>query len=630
MKLNFIDFDNEEIECIKELAPILDITLSCDGYPVKTSRTDGVITVQFDDMGAEIGYGKKVEFCRALGLLKEVFDEKRNVVEKPEYSELSVMYDNSRNAVFKVETVKKLLRHLSLMGYTSLMLYTEDTYEIEGYPYFGYMRGRFTADELREIDDYAFLLGIEVIPCIQTLAHLAQALRWPSFSKINDCYDILLVGEEKTYELIDAMFRTVRGCLRSKRIHVGMDEAAMLGNGKYLAKNGYHERWNIMLEHLSRVTQIADKYGYTPIMWSDMFFNAAFHEEYYYAASLENPHIPEKIINTVPKQMQVVYWDYGNSYPIYNKMMKLHNEFANPVWFAGGATKWAGYAPMNQFSIKISREALKACRENKIKNIIVTAWGDNGGECSSMSVFPTLQMYAEDCYENNNSDEFVSKRFATCVNASYEDFLILDTVNFTPDNPAPGCGSRNPTKYFLHQDIMMGLFDKHLDSETFPKHFSDRAHLMREAGKRNTEWNYIFEALAALCDVLVLKTDVGVRLKEAYECGNQESLRLICDETLPEILRLTEQFIEKYRAMWLEENKIFGLEIIEIRLGGLERRIKTAMHRINEYLTGETKVLPELEEERLYFDCRVDPDTSLTIGVSKWGPIVSGSPINDI
>ena len=35
------------------------------------------------------------------------------------------------------------------------MLYTEDTYEVDGQPYFGYMRGRYSKEEMKEIDDFA-------------------------------------------------------------------------------------------------------------------------------------------------------------------------------------------------------------------------------------------------------------------------------------------------------------------------------------------------------------------------------------------------------------------------------------------------------------------------------------------
>ena len=78
------------------------------------------------------------------------------------------------------------------------MLYTEDIYEIDGEPYFGYMRGRYSKAELKEIDDLGASMGIEVIPCIQTLAHLTAAVRWGKFPI--DFGDVLLTDDERSYE----------------------------------------------------------------------------------------------------------------------------------------------------------------------------------------------------------------------------------------------------------------------------------------------------------------------------------------------------------------------------------------------------------------------------------------------
>ena len=64
-------------------------------------------------------------------------------------------------------------------------------------------------EEIRECDAYAALFGVEMIPCIQTLAHLRTALRWPAMEQYRDNMDILLAEEEKTYELIDAMLAAV-------------------------------------------------------------------------------------------------------------------------------------------------------------------------------------------------------------------------------------------------------------------------------------------------------------------------------------------------------------------------------------------------------------------------------------
>ena len=60
--------------------------------------------------------------------------------------------------------MKLMLRKMALMGMSVAMLYTEDTYEIPQQPYFGYLRGRYTQQQLRELDRYAADLGIELIP----------------------------------------------------------------------------------------------------------------------------------------------------------------------------------------------------------------------------------------------------------------------------------------------------------------------------------------------------------------------------------------------------------------------------------------------------------------------------------
>lgn len=155
-----------------------------------------------------------------------------------------------------VPTVKRFCDIIAKMGYNTLMLYTQDTYEVDNQPYFGYLRGRYSKEEIKEIDAYCISKGIELIPCIQTLAHLNCIFKWwDAYEDIRDCDDILLIGEEKTDKLIDDMFSTISQCFTSKRIHIGMDEAYRVGIGKYLAKHGYQERFDIINGHLHKVCE---------------------------------------------------------------------------------------------------------------------------------------------------------------------------------------------------------------------------------------------------------------------------------------------------------------------------------------------------------------------------------------
>ena len=58
------------------------------------------------------------------------------------FRRFGTMIDCSRNAVMNTSAVKRWIDVTAGMGYNTLMLYTEDTYEVNNQPYFGYMRGR--------------------------------------------------------------------------------------------------------------------------------------------------------------------------------------------------------------------------------------------------------------------------------------------------------------------------------------------------------------------------------------------------------------------------------------------------------------------------------------------------------
>ncbi|MFQ7859290.1 MAG: beta-N-acetylhexosaminidase, partial [Streptococcus salivarius] len=105
----------------------------------------------------------------------------------------------------------------------------------------------------------------------------------------------------------------------------------------------------------------------------------------------------------------------------------------------------------NHFSRLIALEANKSCRANQIKEVIVTGWGDNGGETAQFSVLPSLQIWAELSYCNDL--ESLSAHFKTNTGLSVEDFMQLDLANLLPDLPDNLSGI-NPNRYVLYQDVL--------------------------------------------------------------------------------------------------------------------------------------------------------------------------------
>ena len=209
-------FENAEdlMQGIGEVVDILKIEAVSTGYDYRVSakkvEKQELLHVCLKGDHAVIEYGEKAAFFRGLMQLCKNAGADFEISEHRRFKTNGAMFDMSRNSVFKPETVAMMMRYMALMGLNMFMLYTEDTYEVEGYPYFGHMRGRYTKAEIKEIDDYAKSLGVELIPCIQTLAHLGTIFSWGEYQAIKDVDDILLLENERTYLLIENIFSTLK------------------------------------------------------------------------------------------------------------------------------------------------------------------------------------------------------------------------------------------------------------------------------------------------------------------------------------------------------------------------------------------------------------------------------------
>lgn len=590
--MSFI-FQNEE-PFLTEIASQLQVLQN-----IKVSfryEAESGLTVQKQGDEASIVYGRRVELFRGLALLAEHSEQEQyGISQKSCFRMNGVMLDCSRNGVVNMKTAKQMLRYMAFMGLDMLMLYTEDTYEIPEYPYFGYMRGRYTVSEIQELDAYAASLGIELIPCIQTLAHLSATLRWSCFDGIKDNDDILLCGEEKTYEFIEAMIRACRASYKTNRIHIGMDEAFMLGLGQYRVKNGIQNRDEIFCKHLDRVNEICKKYDFRPMIWSDMFFRIAFGGDY-----APDGEISSEVISMVPSNVDLVYWDYyRHEKDAYCAALESHKKFHNPIMFAGGSWRWTGYVPHTVKSLEATKAALYACIEKGIDQVFCTAWGDGGNETPIFVILPTLQLYAEMGYQGDISDAALRKRLMACTGENWDDYLLLDKPDM-PDGKYRRIET-NPSRYLLYMDVLAGVFEKHTE-DCYKEYYAQYAKELAEAAERSPNHRYMFDLEAKLCSLLALKSCVGADAYRAYQAGDKHTLFQISNEVLPEILVRLEDFRSSVEVRWMTEYKTSGYDVLDFRLGGVAARVKTAIRRINQYVTGELDKLEELEYERLSFN----------------------------
>ena len=542
----------------------------------------------------DIVYGSLSSLFRGLTLVKERKGESFEADLKQKFDTNGLMLDCSRNGVLKNEKVKELILLSALMGHNRLLLYTEDTYKLDKYPYFGYLRGGYSKEDIIEFVEYGESFGVELIPCIQTLGHMYQALKWGPHAALRDGNDTLLVDSEEVYKFIEESIKFSRDCFNSKDIHIGMDESFQMGLFRYLNMHGYKDRVEMFSRHLSRVIDICKKYDFSPMIWSDMYFRLNSEDQEYY----RNSPLPEKTLKLIPKDVQLVYWDYYHEdVETYTNMIKYHKQANNHVLFAGGSWRWKGHAPSIARSMQFTKSALDACLNEKIKDVFITAWGDDGSECSFFSILPVLAQASIMSYEEYDEKKIDSLLQAIC-DERLEDFLTMDL----PDRPAKKLlyPMYNPSKFFLYQDVLLGLFDKQVKDD-FSQNYAEFAVILKEKSQNSSRFAYVYDNLAKLCDCLTLKVDLGVKLRKAYKENDKAKLANLIDRIEP-LLAKIDLFNKSVEKQWMIECRPFGYEVLDGRLGFLKNRLSSVKQRVQDYLEGKIDKIEELEQEILPYD----------------------------
>ena len=526
------------------------------------------------------------------------------------FDTFGVVIDMSRNAVMSMEGLKRFLLLIKKMGYNCAMLYTEDTYEVDGEPYFGYMRGRYTKSEMKEIDAFGESIGITMIPCVQTLAHLNSIFRWNQYLK--DCDDILLTDHEHTYELIDHMFSTLSECFKSRKIHIGLDEAHMIGRGKHLDIYGYEKTNSVITRHLEKVREIAKKYDYEIMVWSDMYFRSWNNG----VARIPKCVIPQEIVESVPKDVIPVYWDYyQDNEEAYSGMIENHKQFSDKTWFAGGLWCWNGLIPFNRYTLETMLPAIDACKKQKIRNVVFTMWGDDGAECSHFSQLPSLYYLAQ--YAKGNIDETKIKAgFKRLIGIDYDEFMNIDC----PNDVVPYQGSpKNPSKYMLYSDYFNDFLD-YTVKEGVGKKYDVYATELHATAKKSRKYGYVFDTAAKLCDVMAIKYELGLRTRKAYEAGDKDELLRLAKNEYVKVVKLIDVYGKAFERQWFMDNKPHGFDVQDHRIGALLRRTDACRRRILEYVNGRIDRIDELEEKLLPFG---EKEKSVSVNRAVFGSTVN-------
>ncbi|MEW6751107.1 MAG: family 20 glycosylhydrolase [Candidatus Latescibacterota bacterium] len=547
---------------------------------------DGACRVERTREGARVHYAAPAMAVRTVGaLLADLVPEGGALEERSPFTLFGIMLDCSRNAVMRVDHLERWLRRLALLGYNAVLLYTEDTYELPGEEYFGYLRGAYTPDEIRRIDAYARREGIEVIPCIQALGHLEQILKWPAYDTVRDTASVLLVGAEETYALIAKMLDLWSGSCGTRRIHIGMDETHDLGRGRFLDLFGHEGGFAIFNRHLARVKALCDERGLRPMIWSDMYFRLGSRTGDYYD---RDSVIPPDVVEKIPPGVQLVYWDYYHpDESFYLDWIERHRLLGSEPVMGSGVWTWGKFWHDRFLTEANAGACLQACRQAGLREVFFALWGDDGAYCDFDSAFGGLGWAAEKAYAGTVDAARLAGRFQAVFAADYRAVELACGLNRILE-PAP----------VLWDDPLLAQYLQHVrarDPEALSRARAEYESLAAALDPHAAQEGAGCIAHARLvCRVLSRKVDLAERLFQAYTSDEGDGLRAVRQE-IPGMRQALRELADSLRAVWLAHNKPFGLEVLQIRLGGLRARYEELEQRLQEYLEEKVESIAELE-----------------------------------
>jgi hypothetical protein len=573
-------------------------------YPKAFSSGKGLVvrTVPREGTGYELSQdGKKCviahnstsDLFRALG--QWLARGAPEFSEEPRMDFRGLMIDASRNAVMKPEKLREVILRLALFGYNALCLYTEDTSEVRGHPEIGYLRGRYTQGELRELDRYARKLGIEMFPCIQTLGHLQTILSKQRYANLRDTPSILNLKVDETRPLLEEIIENVTRPYASRKIHLGLDETGGLGLGRAFTPNTPIDPREDYLTHVNWLADLCRKKGLEPMMWGDMLIGASGTEAF-----------ADEHARKLPRDMKMVFWDYYKiDHEYYRRTIRQFRQMGFEPLVAPGLWSWGRLWGSQEITDASAHPFMVIAREEGVREALMTMWAEDGCEAPFASSYPALGQFADDCWRSEPVRDDTSIMVEAICGTPFDTYTLPSRLDYYPHREKGGIRFGANLRYpyntlgkgILWDDPLLGTYSRQYEGILLQGRFEDLARKItgnsRSASPRDAK---LLGYAGSLARAIAQKADLHNRARRAYLEGRTGELERI-SASIPRVIRSVKALMGAHWEIWREERKPFGFEVLQLHYGGQLARLDQMKKRLDDYLTGNALKIDEFDEK---------------------------------
>ena len=526
-----------------------------------------------------------------------------NIFDYPSLEYRGWMDDISRGPIPTKEFIKEEIRRLAEYKFNFFNLYTEHLFKLEDYPDIAPTDG-LTAEEIKELTDFAKDYYIEFIGNQQCFAHAEKTLDNPFYDDIKDTRFNFNPGVEETYDFLEELLSETAQAYESKYFNINCDETESLGNGKaktYIDSVGNEEAY---CQHINKVYDILKKYDKEVMMWGDII--------------AKNP----EMIKRLPEDIQFIVWSYGGR-DDFSEMIEPFKNSGHEFWVAPGASCWATSFPyINNYIKNIANFNRDAVRYGA-KGVINTAW-DDYGETMFNSTWHAMIWCAETSWnalESNDETErlerenifnknFEVQYFNKAVSQQYDDTTGRDASMFHAmkhidtsliesqssiisdlyelNELIDESDTRNVMNFQTLNEPLLEFFESQIDSTAKVKndYFKERSFeiyksLLRKRSEIKTNAEIVDIAIlsAYRAYVTTLKNELKINLYNTMQNPTEENVattRLMSEQFIDSLHLLKKRFVKA----WDMESRSYYRNVFTERYDKIARDVLDAGNKV--------------------------------------------------
>ena len=287
----------------------------------------------------------------------------------------SYMLDISRDKVPTMGTLKQLVEILEKFNYNQLQLYTEHTFAYSKHEAVWKDASPMTAQEVRELDLFCAMHGIDLVPNQNSFGHLERWLVKPEYNHLAELPHggaplpwggfkkdptTLCPTDPASLDFLAGLYDELLPNFESRLFNIGCDETFdLLGEGRSAAAVKEKGEGRVYLEFLLKVAELVRKRGKRPMFWGDVI--------------LRHP----ELVPELPKDLIALDWGYEGNHPFMDEAAKFAAAGLD-FYVCPGTSSWNSLAGRVENMRENMIAAERAGHLHGAKGFMVTDWGDGG------------------------------------------------------------------------------------------------------------------------------------------------------------------------------------------------------------------------------------------------------------